>query len=158
MPVQFLAYLGESVAKILWLMLPAIGANMTASLVRDIPILNTPLDLGFTFRGKRITGDHKTYRGLVFGILAAITIVYLQQIIYPIIVGYSVIDYSQANTLLLGILLGGGALFGDALKSFFKRQCNILQGRLGFLSIRLIGFWGLSRSFRFMRNFSLLSL
>jgi len=31
--------------------------------------LKTPLDFGLSFRGKRIFGDHKTWRGLVINVL-----------------------------------------------------------------------------------------
>lgn len=109
-------------------MLPAAGANMTPPLIRNLPILSTPVDFGCTLRGRRITGDNKTYRGLFGGILIAIIIAYLQKIFYNQMFEYSLIDYSKANFITLGILLGGGALLGDVLKSFIKRQLDIQPG------------------------------
>jgi len=38
------------------------------------------------------------------------------------------IDYNSAN-ILTGFTMGLGAIFGDALKSFFKRQKNIPPGQ-----------------------------
>jgi CDP-2,3-bis-(O-geranylgeranyl)-sn-glycerol synthase len=114
--------------EIFWLMLPAAAANMAPPLVRHLPILKQPLDFDSSFRGKRITGDNKTYRGLVAGILAALLVVLCEKALYPVMSGYSLIDYATTNPWLLGFWMGAGALLGDALKSFFKRQLNIPPG------------------------------
>jgi CDP-2,3-bis-(O-geranylgeranyl)-sn-glycerol synthase len=39
------------------------------------------------------------------------------------------IDYSNINIYLTGLLLGFGALFGDLVASLFKRQFNIKPGK-----------------------------
>jgi len=86
---------------------------------------------GRTVRGKRILGDHKTWRGLLFGIIAAIVIVLLQTFLYQtggVFEKLSLINYSEVSVVALGFLLGFGALFGDAVKSFFKRQLAIASG------------------------------
>ena len=114
--------------KIFWLMLPAAAANMMPPLARYLPSLKQPLDFGCSFRGKRITGSNKTYRGLAVGILAALLVVWGEKTLYPIMSGYSLIDYAAVNPWLLGLWMGAGALLGDALKSFFKRQLNIPPG------------------------------
>ncbi len=108
----------------LWLFLPALLANLTPPLVKKIDILNYPVDFGAKFRGQRVFGDHKTIRGLVFGVLVAMIVAYLQMMLYsyPAFQWLSIIDYPYYNVLLLGFLLGFGALFGDMVKSFFKRQ------------------------------------
>lgn len=115
--------------KVFWLFLPAGIANMSPVLFRWIPVGSYPIDLGIKFRGRFLIGPHKTYRGLFVGIASAIFIVYLQKVLYPITMPYSLIDYSQANFFVLGFLLGAGALFGDIIKSFFKRRFNIPPGK-----------------------------
>lgn len=105
--------------------LPAGLANMTPPIANKIPLLNkwkTPLDLGRTWRGKRLLGDNKTWRGLVSGTLVG---------------AISAIIISKLNTntvvtilpLFVGLLLGFGALAGDAIESFFKRQLDFKPGQ-----------------------------
>lgn len=118
-----------AICQIVWFMLPACVANMMPVLVKKLPVLNYPLDGGKTFFGKRITGDHKTWRGLIFGVLAAVLIALLQMILAPYLSVYLLIEYSFVNTVVVGLLLGSGALIGDAVKSFVKRQIKISEGK-----------------------------
>lgn len=116
----------------LYLFLPALLANMTPVLVKNIfKSLAKPVDFGKTFRGKRILGEHKTFRGLICGIIVGILIVGLQKMLYsyPSFQWLSAINYEQINFVFLGFLFGFGALFGDMVKSFFKRQFNINPGK-----------------------------
>ena len=46
---------------------------------------------------------------------------------YPFFSNLSLLNYS--NWLAIGFLLGFGALFGDLVKSFFKRRMNIKPGK-----------------------------
>lgn len=110
------------------LLLPAGLANMTPPLFKKINFLNYPIDFGIYFRGRRLLGDNKTFRGLFFGVAIAIIGTYLQKLFYPVILKHSIIDYSNINFFLLGFLLGLGALFGDLIGSFFKRQLRIAPG------------------------------
>ena len=58
----------------LWFFLPAGIANMSPILVANLPglkRLKAPMDFGLTFRGQRVFGTHKTWRGFVVGIIAA---------------------------------------------------------------------------------------
>ncbi len=92
---------------------------------------NYPVDCYRTFRGKRILGSHKTIRGFVVGTIAAILAVNLQIVLYQHFAWMRAvlpIDYSVVNPIILGFLLGFGALAGDAIKSFFKRQVGIQPG------------------------------
>ncbi len=119
---------------VLWFFLPAGLANMAPIYAAKLPFIKVfafPLDCYATFRGKRILGDHKTFRGLLSGILSAILTVYLQVYIYehvPLVRRFVSIDYSSINPILLGVLFGVGALGGDALKSFIKRQIGKAPG------------------------------
>lgn len=118
----------------LWFFLPAGIANMFAFLSGKIPVIkkySSPVDFGLRFRGKRILGSHKTIRGFVIGILAAIVVIYLQIFFYDnfsLVRRIVLLDYSFINPFLFGLLSGLGALVGDAIKSFFKRQLAIKPG------------------------------
>ncbi|MDD3284240.1 MAG: CDP-archaeol synthase [Patescibacteria group bacterium] len=117
------------ILKLIWLFLPASIANITASIFRSVNFLNYPIDFGFKFREKPLLGKNKTFRGFLFGVLIAIFCVFLQKFFYASTISISMIDYSNINIVLLGFLLGFGALFGDSFKSFFKRQKNIDSGK-----------------------------
>ncbi|MCD4705442.1 CDP-archaeol synthase [bacterium] len=115
--------------QILWLFLPAALANMSPVIFKKIPFLDYPVDHHLKYKNKRILGNHKTWRGFFFGTLIAVLIVFLQSLLYPKTQSITLINYSEINIFLLGFLLGFGALFGDSLKSFFKRQINIAPGK-----------------------------
>ena len=120
----------KTILESLWFLLPGILANTIPVLVKNIKFLDYPIDFKKKLNGKRIFGDHKTFRGFFFGILTALLIVYLQKALYSVefFRRYSLIDYSSQNIFFLGFLLGFGALFGDSLKSFFKRRLGIKPG------------------------------
>jgi CDP-2,3-bis-(O-geranylgeranyl)-sn-glycerol synthase len=119
----------------LWFFLPAGIANMVPIFFAQIPALkayDTPIDLGKSFRGKRIFGSHKTWRGLVAGIIFGTLTLFIQQVAVEHLAFLhswtSRVDYAQLPTLVLGPLLAIGALGGDAIESFFKRQRGIPPG------------------------------
>ncbi|HEX8227596.1 MAG TPA: CDP-archaeol synthase [Candidatus Saccharimonadales bacterium] len=119
-----------------WFFLPAGIANMMpvfAALIPGLKKYDHPMDLNRTYRGKRIFGSHKTFRGLIAGVLSATVALWLQQVA----VGHSAdlaawtsqVDYTAVPVLLLGPLFGLGALLGDAVESFFKRQIGRQPGQ-----------------------------
>jgi CDP-2,3-bis-(O-geranylgeranyl)-sn-glycerol synthase len=123
----------------LWFFLPAGFANGAAVLPAHIPGLRTldaPMDFGHRFRGKRIFGPHKTWRGLITGVIVATLTLWLQQ--YLVVHSAwlaevtAPVDYASLPVLLVGPLFAVGALGGDALKSFFKRQRGIPAGKSWF--------------------------
>lgn len=107
--------------------LPAGIANMSPVFANKIPVLRdwkTPLDLGKSWRGKRLLGDNKTLRGLVFGTAtAAVTALLIRLFTNPA-------DNLQihATFVFAGALMGAGALLGDAVESFFKRRVGVPPG------------------------------
>jgi CDP-2,3-bis-(O-geranylgeranyl)-sn-glycerol synthase len=113
----------------LWFFLPAGIANASPIFAaKFISKWNAPIDCGKKYRGKRILGDHKTWRGLVVGIIMATLILWLQQILVRHY-GWAQtitakVDYRTLPTFILGPIFGIGALGGDAIESFFKRQLN----------------------------------
>lgn len=117
--------------EVILLFLPAGLANMLPPIVAlFLPQLSYPLDFYKTYHGKRIFGDHKTFRGLISGTLIGGLVFIFQKQLYISFDFYrslSLIDYSTTS-VLFGFLVGFGALFGDAIKSFIKRQVNIKPG------------------------------
>ncbi len=120
---------------VFWFFAPAGLSNLAAFASGSIPFLkyfDQPVDGGLTFRKKRVLGSHKTIRGFIAGISAGILCVFLEVFLYTNVTfvrSFVSLDYTQIQPVLLGFLLGFGALFGDAAKSFFKRQLNIKPGK-----------------------------
>jgi CDP-2,3-bis-(O-geranylgeranyl)-sn-glycerol synthase len=119
----------------LWFLLPAAAANVAPILSTKLPGLshwNAPLDGNKKFCGKHIFGPHKTWRGIVSGMVVATIVFGLEHLLISyygwaqlLIKG---VNYHHLPVLILGPLFGLGALGGDAIESFFKRQNNIPSG------------------------------
>lgn len=122
----------------LWFFLPAGIANMVPVLAMKVPILKkwkAPMDFGKTYKGQRLFGANKTWRGLVLGIIAATLVIGLQKYLFDhslFFLELSWFDYGPASVWLLGPLFGSGALVADAVESFFKRRQNIPPGNSWF--------------------------
>lgn len=120
----------------LWFFLPAGAANLVPIFVAHMPKLrqfNAPLDGDRTYKGERIFGAHKTWRGLIAGIVAGTLVLWLQQYLFSEFAWVrsfaGEIDYPSLPTVLMGSLFAIGALGGDAIESFFKRQRGIPPGK-----------------------------
>ncbi len=125
----------------IWFFLPAGLANGAPVIANKIPFIRDfklPMDFGKSWRRRRIFGDNKTWRGLLSGVVAGILVIYLQSVFVKNFGGnfilevhpdyYSILVGDIWRTLLLGGLLGFGALFGDAIESSIKRQLNVTAG------------------------------
>jgi len=95
-----------------------------------LKFLALPIDNGKTINGKPIFGANKTWRGLIVGTTIAIVTAWLQYFLYSIqfFQKISLVNYPTINLWLLGFLFGFGALFGDLVKSFFKRRFSVSAG------------------------------
>lgn len=130
----------------IWFFLPAGLANATPVFAAKIPGLkkwDTPMDFGKTIHGKRIFGDNKTWRGFCFGVLVSSLTVFISYLLWYTgifsyhLIGWGINIFTLHDSLLnsylwLGPLLGAGALFGDAVESFFKRQIGREAGQSWF--------------------------
>lgn len=119
----------EHYLSLLYLAIPAFAANMipiAAARISLWPRLAWPLDGGHTFRGHRILGANKTFRGLLTGILIGIIIACAQ---YYLPFFDQIKQPDILMTILFGAAAGFGALLGDAIASFFKRQLGVASGR-----------------------------
>jgi len=113
--------------------LPAYFTNMIPPLMRSFGFfkcLDKPVDSGKNFRGEPFLGSHKTWRGVVGGILVGILTVSLQAWLYqfPLIKEISFFNYREINILLFGFLISGGAIFGDLFFAFIKRRLKLSPG------------------------------
>lgn len=125
--IMFIDFLLKS----LFFLLPAAFANMAPIFVKKIRFLNYPIDFGYKFNSRRIFGENKTWRGFVSAISLSLFIIFVQKLLYQfdVVKIISIIDYDSTNILVLGLLFGLGAMLGDLVESFIKRQIDILPGR-----------------------------
>ena len=110
----------------LWFFLPAYLANMAPPLFKKWNLLNglaVPIN-------KRLFGKNKTYRGILAAVLFGMLIFIMQKFLYDygFIKSIALFDYNNAS-VILGFLLGFGAIFGDLIKSFLKRRLGIEPGK-----------------------------
>lgn len=98
---------------------------MSPVLIKKIPLLNKPISENYL-------GANKTWRGLIGGTLTGGVIFTLQKLAYQQgFTSLTLIDYNGFS-ILLGFLLGFGALFGDLVESYYKRKRNIAPGKTWF--------------------------
>ncbi len=84
-----------------------------------------PVDCGRKFLdGKPIFGSHKTYRGLISGLLIGTLVGWIQEFLAPNIPN---VNFPKGSTFL-GFVLSLGALFGDLMGSFVKRRFDLKPG------------------------------
>ncbi len=104
----------------LYFFLPAYVANMAPVFAHALK-----LPLGYPV-ATQYFGDHKTVRGIISGVVAAIAVVAMQKVLFtsghPLFQELSLLTYSAISVLLYGLAFGLGALLGDLVKSFFKRR------------------------------------
>ena len=125
-----------------WYLLPAALGNHNASCGQSLWLpeiakkylakLAVPIDSGAKWRGAEILGKNKTWRGLVVGVVTGIIVSGIQAILFLNIDFFrnnTLIDYGRVNFFLFGFLMGGGALFGDLVKSFIKRRLARSPGK-----------------------------
>jgi CDP-2,3-bis-(O-geranylgeranyl)-sn-glycerol synthase len=118
-----------TVVATLWFFLPAYLANMAPVLIGDhLPALAVPIDGGRSWRGARLFGAHKTWRGLVVGIVAGAAVGLVQQLLLGAGVHVGPVLPAAVPSLAGGAALGLGTGVGDAVKSFFKRRVGIAPG------------------------------
>lgn len=87
--------------------------------------LTRPIDAGHTFRGRRLFGGNKTYRG----VLAVALGTDLGYVLQSASGGFSGTPLRATGTAALcGLLMGAGAMLAELPNSFLKRQLGIAPG------------------------------
>jgi hypothetical protein len=115
----------------LWTFLPVLGAPLAHAPVLRFDLLKSlkrPIDGGRTFRGRRVFGENKTWRGalvMVAGVEAAALA--LDRV--PAYKRRLPLGVRHAGPLTTGALLGFAAVAGELPNSFAKRRLDIGPGR-----------------------------
>jgi hypothetical protein len=116
---------------VLWVFLPVLGAFVTHAPVLKwdwFKSLKRPLDGGCTWRGRRVFGDNKTWRGAA----AMFTGVLGGAVVLSRVPGYWArlpAELQRAGPVVFGGLLGLGVVLGELPNSFLKRQWGVEPGR-----------------------------
>jgi len=93
-------------------MTPTIITNFSPVLTAKLlPSLNYPVDFNQEYKGKRVFGSHKTWRGVITMLLTSL------------LTGYLLLNLNY------GLLIGLGVITGDLLTSFLKRRANLAPGK-----------------------------
>lgn len=114
--------------------IPIFVSNSAASISRALPLLkkmNYPLDFNKTINGERIFGKGKTIRGFIFGFIIGVISALISYLLFHNSKFFFISNEFKLDLkkfILLGSLQSFGALFGDLLKSFFKRRLHIKSG------------------------------
>jgi len=115
-----------------WVMLPALIPNSAAVLFGG----GTPMDFGRSWRGKRIFGDGKTWRGFFGGAVFGILIGMVQLLLAlsfpanvwwpdaPVNYGFGAMPEAAGVVVLLAI----GGMLGDMGGAFLKRRMGYERG------------------------------
>jgi CDP-archaeol synthase len=115
---------------VVWVFLPVLGGALAHApvLAKDLlKRLKRPLDGGAAFRGRRVFGDNKTWRGAIVvtaGVL--VTTLLLQH--WDWWWDRLPTDLQEAGPLPYGLLLGLGVVLGELPNSFLKRRLDIPPG------------------------------
>ena len=125
-------------AQALFFFLPAFIADIFPVIFSRVDFFDRfkkPIDGGKKWHGKAIFGDHKTYFGFLVGVTGAVVMGALQFFLYDTVSGARwlfLFNYDFSTAIVLGFLLGFGALLGDLMRSFFKRRLGIASGGVFF--------------------------
>ncbi|WP_440006694.1 CDP-2,3-bis-(O-geranylgeranyl)-sn-glycerol synthase [Halomicrococcus sp. SG-WS-1] len=113
----------EVVVVAFWAMLPAYVPNNAAVLAGGGP----PIDGGRTWRGRRLLGDGKTWRGTAGGIAAGALLALALNAVRPSVadaIGVALPEFPLAVV----VAMPAGAMAGDILASFVKRRTGRQRG------------------------------
>ncbi len=113
-----------------WVFLPVIGAPLAHAPVLRLDLLsalNRPIDAGVTVHGRRLFGDHKTWRGAavmsagVFACAAGLQRSARYRARLPA-------ELQTLHPMLFGGTLALGTVVGELPNSFLKRQLGVPPG------------------------------
>ncbi len=95
-----------------------------------LSFLVKPIDNGKTFRGQRLFGENKTYRGVAAMALGTALGFAIQVALhrFEVFQQIELIDYSLLRIFFPGLLIGAAAMLSELPNSFIKRQIGIAPG------------------------------
>jgi CDP-2,3-bis-(O-geranylgeranyl)-sn-glycerol synthase len=111
--------------------LPLLGAVVAHAPVLSfdlLPSLRRPIDGGRTFRGRRLLGDNKTWRGAIV-MFAGIVVATLVLSLWPAYWNRLPAGIQQTAPVLFALLLATGTVAAELPNSFLKRQLGVPPGR-----------------------------
>lgn len=111
----------QTIVVAVWLMLPAYVPNNAAVLLGG----GTPVDFGREWRGDRVLGDGKTWRGGAAGVGAGFALAVL---LNAAVTQSYVPDFLPAFEMRAAFGLAFGAVLGDMGASFLKRRTGRERG------------------------------
>jgi hypothetical protein len=121
--------------RVLWLAWPVIMGGAVHILVIRLNVAPTlaqmPIDGGLTWRGRRLLGGNKTWRGALVMIGATTLFTSVQAWMwhrYDWARSVSLVDFNEINPLRWGVLLGAGYVIGELPNSLLKRQLDVAPG------------------------------
>lgn len=108
------------------LFLPALLPNSAAVLFGG----GTPVDFDRTWRGKRLLGDGKTWRGLFGGIGTGILVGLVLIALGALLGSPALLDYGPfPQSVGVVACLAAGSLLGDMVGAFVKRRLGLRRGQ-----------------------------
>ena len=120
-------------ARVLYLFAPLICASMLSAVVLRFDLgsrLARPIDGGRTFRGARVLGDSKTWRGIAVAVVGgAIGAAIQRYAIGDRARSLALVDYHRIPAIAFGAAMGAGAMLGELPNSFTKRRLGIAPGK-----------------------------
>jgi CDP-2,3-bis-(O-geranylgeranyl)-sn-glycerol synthase len=120
----------EIIIQALWLVIPAYISNASALLLGG----GKTIDSGKKWKdGRRILGDGKTWRGLIAGAFVGMICGFGLSVVakFGVTIDFPIILNDYTGFPLMIPIIGSicfGALFGDIIKSFFKRRIGKKRG------------------------------
>jgi CDP-2,3-bis-(O-geranylgeranyl)-sn-glycerol synthase len=130
--------LGHRILFALWVFWPAGIATLLPVLAAHMPVLknwSALMDAGRSWRGRRLLGDHKTWRGFLAGWLGGSLWAGVQVLIFHhsgFIRSIYPAGFNPEFFIWLGILVSLGSVVGDAAGSFVKRRLDVASGESWF--------------------------
>ncbi len=122
----------DEILRLAWLFTPLVGGAIVHGVVMRqnwFSSLTKPIDFGAVFRGKRIFGPNKTFRGiLVNGAGTALFMGLQATVFHESFQAYEYFDYAATNCWLLGFILGVASMLSELPNSFVKRQLDVPSG------------------------------
>lgn len=122
------------VARVLYLFAPLLASLVLSAAVHRwdlFPSWKVPIDAGATFRGARLFGSSKTWRGVAIAVVGSIATTAVQRFAladWAAHAGVASLDYAHVSPVLFGGALGAAAMAGELPNSFVKRQLHVPPG------------------------------
>lgn len=115
-----------------YLFAPLLVASALSAVVLRFDLwrpLRRPIDGGRSWRGRRLFGDSKTWRGVVVAVVGCIAAVAVQGVIGERASWVALVDYRAIPSIPFAIAMGLGAMLGELPNSFTKRRLGIAPGK-----------------------------